>query len=180
MCAADGNNGPTLLGKSEIRTAKSEMKFENPKRPTFKAQLRLRPTRWRKSAFPGEAPRSAAACRRLSDSGCADLRRGGRAQGGSKLQHSQSACSARWNLTQMHRIWLLEVPSESGRFGRFARRSWLLQSVVRFPGGDANCGGLPNACDYASRPDPKQEVTLRTSAPPRLCACVSSFGSCPL
>ena len=30
----------------------------------------------RKSAFPGEAPRSAAACRSLSDSGCADSRRG--------------------------------------------------------------------------------------------------------
>ena len=44
--------------------------------------------------FPDEAPWSAAACRRLSDSGCADLRRGG-PRGGSKLQHSEGACGAR-------------------------------------------------------------------------------------
>ena len=37
--------------------------------------------------------------------GCADLRRRRRRpQGGSKLQHSEGTCGARWNLTQKHRV----------------------------------------------------------------------------
>ena len=64
--------------------------------------MRLNPTGEEKSTFPGEAPRSAAACRRLSYSGGVDLRLR-RTQGGSKLQHSEGACGARRNLTEIHR-----------------------------------------------------------------------------